>query len=121
MDSWSAGRVTLVGDAAWCASPASGAGAELALLGAYRLAGELAAARGDHQVGFSRYHDSHRELVGKRQRIGPNVKLMVPKTRTGIAVRNAVARLPLLRAAAAVERRYRTQAPCVAAGLRGRC
>ncbi|MEV0973219.1 hypothetical protein [Microtetraspora glauca] len=36
---------------------------------------------------------------------------MVPKTRTGIAVRNAVARLPLLRAAAAVERRYRTQAP----------
>ncbi|MEV4536537.1 FAD-dependent monooxygenase [Asanoa sp. NPDC049518] len=114
MDSWSAGRVTLVGDAAWCASPASGAGAELALLGAYRLAGELAAARGDHRIGFSRYHDSHRELVVKRQQIGPNVKLMVPKTRTGIAVRNAVARLPLVRAAAAVERRYRTQAPTLA-------
>jgi 2-polyprenyl-6-methoxyphenol hydroxylase-like FAD-dependent oxidoreductase len=110
MDSWSAGRVTLVGDAAWCASPASGAGAELALVGAYRLAGELAAARGDHRIALSRYHDGHRELVGKRQQIGPNVKLMVPKTRAGIAVRNAVARLPLLHAAAAVERRYRTQA-----------
>jgi 2-polyprenyl-6-methoxyphenol hydroxylase-like FAD-dependent oxidoreductase len=39
MDSWFSGRVALVGDAAWCASPASGAGAELALTGAYRLAG----------------------------------------------------------------------------------
>ncbi|MFD8216254.1 FAD-dependent monooxygenase [Streptomyces sp. NPDC059697] len=38
-DSWSSGRAVLVGDAAWCASPASGAGAELALVGAYRLAG----------------------------------------------------------------------------------
>jgi len=113
MGSWSAGRVTLAGDAAWCASPASGAGAELALVGAYRLAGELAAARGDHRIAFARYHDSHRELVGKRQRIGPNVKLMVPRTRAGIAVRNAVARLPLLRAASAVERRYRTRAPAL--------
>ncbi|NIH82193.1 FAD-dependent monooxygenase [Amycolatopsis viridis] len=111
MDSWSAGRVTLVGDAAWCASPASGAGAELALVGAYRLAGELVAASGDHRIAFPRYQDSHRALVLKRQQIGPNVRLMVPGTRTGIAVRNAVARLPLLRAAAAVERRYRTQAP----------
>jgi 2-polyprenyl-6-methoxyphenol hydroxylase-like FAD-dependent oxidoreductase len=67
MPAWSAGRVTLGGDAAWCASPASGAGAELALVGAYRLAGELAAAGGDHRVAFARYHAGHRELVAKRQ------------------------------------------------------
>jgi 2-polyprenyl-6-methoxyphenol hydroxylase-like FAD-dependent oxidoreductase len=54
MDSWSAGRVALVGDAAWCASSASGVGAELALLGAYRLAGELAAAGGEHRSAFRR-------------------------------------------------------------------
>ncbi|GLW29008.1 FAD-dependent monooxygenase [Actinoplanes regularis] len=113
LDSWSAGRVTLVGDAAWCASPVSGAGAELALVGAYRLAGELAAARGDHRTAFSRYHEGHRELVGDRQRIGPNLKLMAPRTPAGIALRNAAARLPLLRAASALERRYRAQAPAL--------
>jgi 2-polyprenyl-6-methoxyphenol hydroxylase-like FAD-dependent oxidoreductase len=44
--------VALAGDAAWCASPASGAGAEPALVGAYRLAGELAATNGDHRIAF---------------------------------------------------------------------
>lgn len=98
MDSWSAGRVALVGDAAWCASPASGAGAELAMVGAYRLAGEFAAAGGDHRFAFSRYHDGHRNLVAKKQRIGPNVRLMVPKTAGGKLIRDAFARvIPAIR------------------------
>ncbi|GAB3981261.1 FAD-dependent monooxygenase [Actinoallomurus acanthiterrae] len=104
MDSWSAGRVALVGDAAWCASPASGAGAELALVGAYRLAGELAAAGGDHRIAFPRYHDGHRPLVDKKHQIGPNVRLMVPKTAGGQCLRDTFARLPLTRALGAVER-----------------
>ncbi|MEV7236784.1 FAD-dependent monooxygenase [Streptomyces sp. NPDC051020] len=83
MRSWSNGRVTLVGDAAWCASPASGAGAELALVGAYRLAGELATAGGDHHKAFARYEAAQRPLVDKKQQIGPNVRLMVPKTAGG--------------------------------------
>lgn len=41
MDTWSNGRVTLVGDAGYCASPLSGMGTALALVGAYVLAGEL--------------------------------------------------------------------------------
>lgn len=41
MDSFSSGRVTLVGDAGYCASPLSGMGTSLALVGAYLLAGEL--------------------------------------------------------------------------------
>src|SRR6516164_3852518 len=44
MDHWSKGRVVLVGDAGYCASPMSGQGTSLALIGAYVLAGELAAA-----------------------------------------------------------------------------
>ena len=104
MDSWYSGRVTLVGDAAWCASPASGAGAELALVGAYRLAGELAAAGGDHRVAFPRYQDAHRALVRTKQRIGFNFRLMVPKTAVGQRVRNTLARLPLMRMMAAVQR-----------------
>ncbi|WP_433517216.1 FAD-dependent monooxygenase [Nonomuraea sp. CA-143628] len=109
MDSWSNGRVALVGDAAWCASPASGAGAELALVGAYRLAGELAAAGGDHRIAFARYDLAHRPLVDKKQQIGPNVRLMVPKTEGGRCVRDVVARLPLMKAIGAVERRVQAR------------
>ncbi|MDP4501201.1 FAD-dependent monooxygenase [Nonomuraea turcica] len=46
MDRWSKGRVMLVGDAAYCASPASGQGTSLAIVGAYVLAGELASGGG---------------------------------------------------------------------------
>ncbi|MEV6387413.1 FAD-dependent monooxygenase [Nocardia xishanensis] len=109
MPTWWAGRVALVGDAAWCASPASGAGAELALIGAYRLAGELAAAGGDHRVAFARYETVHRPLVDKRQRIGPNVRLMIPRTTGGRRVRDAVARVPLTKAVGAVERLLRNR------------
>ena len=41
MPTISRGRVTLVGDAGYCASPLSGMGTSLALVGAYVLAGEL--------------------------------------------------------------------------------
>ena len=41
MPSWTSGRVALVGDAGYCASPLSGMGTSLALVGAYLLAGEL--------------------------------------------------------------------------------
>ena len=104
MDSWSTGRIALVGDAAWCASPASGAGAEQALVGAYRLAGELAAARGDHRIAFGRLETAHRSLVALKHPIGPNLRLMVPKTNGGRRVRDALARLPIMGPLGAVER-----------------
>ena len=44
MDRWSSGRVGLLGDTAFSSSPMSGQGTGLALVGAYLLAGELAAA-----------------------------------------------------------------------------
>jgi 2-polyprenyl-6-methoxyphenol hydroxylase-like FAD-dependent oxidoreductase len=111
MPTWSTGRVALVGDAAWCASPASGAGAELALVGAYRLAGELARAVGDHRVAFARYQESHRELVAQKQQIGPNVRLMVPKTHSGRWIRDGLAWLPILRAMTTAERLLQAKAP----------
>ncbi|WP_258081279.1 hypothetical protein [Nocardia nova] len=40
----------MVGDAGYCASPLSGQGADLSLVGAYVLAAELAAARDDHRA-----------------------------------------------------------------------
>ncbi|GAA3575332.1 FAD-dependent monooxygenase [Mycolicibacterium helvum] len=88
MPSWSKGRVVLVGDAAYCASPASGAGALLALSGSYRLAGELAA--GDQpQAAFMRYESAQRPLVASKQS-HLFTGFSVPKTRPGILVRNLV-------------------------------
>ena len=46
MDRWSEGRSVLLGDAAYCASPLSGMGTGMAVVGAYILAGELAEADG---------------------------------------------------------------------------
>ena len=54
-DSWSRGRVTLVGDAGYCPGPAVGGSTSLAVFGAYVLAGELARAGGDHVRAFAAY------------------------------------------------------------------
>ncbi|MCC8250143.1 FAD-dependent monooxygenase [Saccharothrix luteola] len=55
MDTWSRGLVTLVGDAGFCPGPAVGGSTSLAVVGAYVLAGELAAAGGDPAVAFPAY------------------------------------------------------------------
>ncbi|MDR8408924.1 FAD-dependent monooxygenase [Nonomuraea sp. 3-1Str] len=82
MDTWTRGRVALVGDAAYCPSSLSGMGSGLALVGAYVLAGELAAARGDHRVAFARYEEEMREYATGCQKMGDGVaKLMVPGSR----------------------------------------
>ncbi|MFI6866589.1 FAD-dependent monooxygenase [Nocardia sp. NPDC050406] len=100
MPSWSTGRIALVGDAAYCAAPVSAAGAELALTGGYVLAGELAAAAGDHRTAFARYQHQQRPLVERKQRVDANLRFMVPRTRRGIWTRNTIARLPLLKTVA---------------------
>jgi len=70
MDRWSSGRVGLLGDAAFSASPMSGAGTGLALVGAYMLAGELAAADWDPAAGFAGYEARMRTYVEDNQEIG---------------------------------------------------
>ncbi len=55
LDIWSKNRVTLVGDAAYCPGPAVGGSTSLAVIGAYVLARELIAARGDHIRAFAAY------------------------------------------------------------------
>jgi 2-polyprenyl-6-methoxyphenol hydroxylase-like FAD-dependent oxidoreductase len=70
MDRWSHGRVGLIGDAAFCSSPMSGGGTGLALVGAYLLAGELAAAGWDPEAGFAAYETRMRSYVEANQEIG---------------------------------------------------
>ncbi|MGW4246098.1 FAD-dependent monooxygenase [Nocardia sp. NPDC004722] len=99
MDRWSKGRVALVGDAAYCASPASGQGTSLALVGAYVLAGELAAAGGDHVSGFEGYQQRMRPFADANQKLGPaNIKRMVMRTngqvRMSMIMLSLINRLP---------------------------
>ncbi|MCX4094740.1 FAD-dependent monooxygenase [Nocardia sp. alder85J] len=70
MDRWSAGRVGLLGDAAFSSSPLSGQGTGLALVGACLLAGELAAADWDPVAGFAGYERRMRSFVEANQEIG---------------------------------------------------
>ncbi|MGW3496607.1 FAD-dependent monooxygenase [Streptomyces sp. NPDC001020] len=91
MERWSTGRTVLVGDAAYCASPASGQGTSLALADAY----ELAFAAGDHAAGFDAYEREMRPFVNANQDLGPaNIKRMVMRTKG--QVRTSMMTLALL-------------------------
>jgi len=99
MDGWSRGRVALVGDAAYCPSLASGQGSSLALVGAYVLAGELAAAGGDHASAFAAYEQRMRAFVEVNQKLGTDgIKRMVPtsklQVRLGMFVMRLLPKLP---------------------------
>ncbi|MFB8280353.1 FAD-dependent oxidoreductase [Nocardia colli] len=82
MDRWHRGRVALVGDASHCASPASGLGTSMAIVGAYVLAGELEAAQGDYSNAFPRYEQRMRPFVAAcqtRARAGGNLYISPAK------------------------------------------
>jgi 2-polyprenyl-6-methoxyphenol hydroxylase-like FAD-dependent oxidoreductase len=64
MERWSTGRVALVGDAGYCASPLSGQGTSLAMVGAYVLAEELGA---NPDTAFDRYEERMRPFVAMNQ------------------------------------------------------
>jgi 2-polyprenyl-6-methoxyphenol hydroxylase-like FAD-dependent oxidoreductase len=89
MDNWSAGRVTLAGDAGYCPSPLSGQGSSLALVGAYVLASELSAADGDHRDAFGRYQRRMQDFVERNQQIAHgNAKRFTPTSRRQIWLQN---------------------------------
>ncbi|OBK35710.1 hypothetical protein A5658_07560 [Mycobacterium sp. 1245111.1] len=69
LDSYARGRVCLTGDAAWCASPRSGMGTTLAMVGAYVLAHELRSAAGDYASVFDRYQRLMAPYVSRCQKV----------------------------------------------------
>ncbi|KAF4548434.1 FAD-binding domain-containing protein 39 [Elsinoe fawcettii] len=85
--SWSKDHIALVGDAAYAPSPITGEGTNLALVGAYTVAGELSLSPDDPRAAFKRYEDRLRPFVDKAQTIplgGISPKLINPDTRWGI-------------------------------------
>jgi 2-polyprenyl-6-methoxyphenol hydroxylase-like FAD-dependent oxidoreductase len=94
MDSWTKGRVTLVGDAGYSPGPAVGGGTSLAAVGAYVLACELAAAKDDHARGLEAYEQVLRPAVAQSQRIGPaTMKLLIPRSRIQLTLMAEAMRL----------------------------
>ncbi|MFI6152654.1 FAD-dependent monooxygenase [Kitasatospora sp. NPDC051170] len=67
LEYWSRGRTVLLGDAGYCASPMSGQGTSLALVGAHVLADALAGCGGDHYAAFAAYEERLRPFVRLNQ------------------------------------------------------
>ena len=94
MPSWSKGRVVLAGDAAHCASPFSGQGTSLALVGAFVLVRELVR-HWDHPArAFAAYEHRMRPYVNLNQalvdlsREGPMPDDLMTEAKNGIDLRD---------------------------------
>lgn len=90
MPTISEGRVTLAGDAGYCASPLSGMGTSLALVGAYVLARELGTADSlDAQhikAALQRYEAVMRPYINRCQDLPNGIDGYIPKSASDIAV-----------------------------------
>lgn len=95
MSSWTKGRVALIGDAAYCPSPAAGQGGSLAMQGAAAVADALIKYDGDYRGAFAAYESSLRPLIeGVQAMTENNVKTnFVLTTEEAIRKRNTEARM----------------------------
>jgi 2-polyprenyl-6-methoxyphenol hydroxylase-like FAD-dependent oxidoreductase len=85
LDTWSRGRVTLVGDAGYCPGPAVGGSTSIAVLGAYILAGELAHANGDFTRAFAAYQAEMADPVRRSRTMARGIaKGLIPSSRAGV-------------------------------------
>jgi 2-polyprenyl-6-methoxyphenol hydroxylase-like FAD-dependent oxidoreductase len=91
MPRWSSGRVALVGDAAHAPSFLSGQGSSLALVGAYVLAGELAA-HANPVDAFASYERMARPFMESNQALASRKggTLLMPRTQEELDARNAM-------------------------------
>ena len=88
-ESWANGRVTLIGDAAFCVSLLGGQGSALAMTAAYILAGELHRAKGRHQDAFAQYQRLFGPFVSMKQRAARRFAGgFAPKSAVSLFLRN---------------------------------
>jgi 2-polyprenyl-6-methoxyphenol hydroxylase-like FAD-dependent oxidoreductase len=91
---WTHGRVTLLGDAAFCVSLLAGQGSALAMIAAYILAGELHRANGDYAAAFGKYQEAFAPFVlGNQETALRMAGTFAPQSRLELFVRNLVMNL----------------------------
>jgi len=85
MPSWTKGRVALVGDAGYCASPAAGMGGSLAIIGATALADAFAQNHHNFKVAFAAYNKDLRPFIKEVQEgvIG-NLEALLPRNEEAV-------------------------------------
>jgi 2-polyprenyl-6-methoxyphenol hydroxylase-like FAD-dependent oxidoreductase len=90
MESWSKGRVALVGDAGYCPSAAAGMGGSVAILGAAALADALQKHPGDLRTAFQEYDQSFRPVVEGIQAhaVEFGLEMFLPRSEEAIKKRN---------------------------------
>jgi 2-polyprenyl-6-methoxyphenol hydroxylase-like FAD-dependent oxidoreductase len=89
MPRWHSGRVVLVGDSAYCASPLSGRGTSLAMTGAWLLADALRDHPDNLAAAFDQYEREQLPHVTYAQgTAGPGGDVLVPATQQAIDARN---------------------------------
>lgn len=91
---WTRGRVTLVGDAAFCVSFLAGQGSALAMVAAYVLAGELHRAQGNYTDAFQRYQALFQPFAAMKQNAALRFAgFFAPKSKFALFLRNQVLKL----------------------------
>jgi 2-polyprenyl-6-methoxyphenol hydroxylase-like FAD-dependent oxidoreductase len=89
VDRWWQGRAVLIGDAGYCGSPLAGLGTSLSIVGAYVLAGELAARPDDPEAAFAAYQAEMKDYVAKALELPPGgVNGYAPNSVLMIRLRN---------------------------------
>lgn len=88
MPSWTKGRVALVGDAGYCASPAAGMGGSLAIIGATALADAFEKHNGNFELAFNAYNKELRPFIEEVQAEAVEVlDKLLPRTEEEIRLR----------------------------------
>lgn len=99
METWTKGRVALVGDSAACPSLIAGEGAGFALAEAYVLAGEIHRHGADLDAALKQYEKCMKPYTRRKQQYSESlVPSFVPKTALGVKARDfatLLMRLPL--------------------------
>jgi len=92
--SWTRGRISLVGDAAFCVSLLAGQGSALAMVAAYIMAGELHRAGSDYASAFARYQEKFGPFVLKKQKAALRFAgTFAPKSSFSLFMRNQIMNL----------------------------
>ena len=90
MPSWTKGKVALVGDAGYCASPAAGIGASLAIVGAAAVTDALEKFDGNVEPAFLAYNQTLRPFIEDVQANALTMlsDYLIPRTEEAIRKRN---------------------------------